>query len=205
VANFGDEVGKAGLDFGASERLGTLAAHGVAARSSLEFCFVNVQRDRIAHRLTGKRQGAARKLFRPGFCGFRIFGVHSAHAPFGILSRRAYRLTAKSADSGLPSRKIRYRLKPLQAQGKPAPHQNKSRFLAALGMTTKSSGPPKSGAPWATKPSHPRKARVGHPKNRSRPRLFRAARSRACAAATGKTNCRSLGSSARLKPDGGAS
>jgi len=39
---FGDEVGEASLGFGAGERLGTLAGHGIAAVTSLKACVVNV-------------------------------------------------------------------------------------------------------------------------------------------------------------------
>ena len=63
MADFGDEVGETGLDFGAGEELSTLAAHGVAARSSLKRCFVNIQSDGIAHRLTGKGQRPATEFF----------------------------------------------------------------------------------------------------------------------------------------------
>jgi hypothetical protein len=84
VADFGDEVGEAGFDFGASERLGTLAAHGVTARSSLEFCFVNVQSDRIAHGLSGKGQGATSEFLRPGVCRCGLLRFHLAPAVWGF-------------------------------------------------------------------------------------------------------------------------
>jgi hypothetical protein len=75
VADFGDEVGEARFDFGASEGLGALAGHGVAARSAFEFCFVDICSGRIAQGLRSEGQCSAGEFFGPGVCRFWRFHV----------------------------------------------------------------------------------------------------------------------------------
>lgn len=80
VADFGDEVGESSFDFGARQGFGALSAHGVAARSSFEFCFVNIRSGRIADGLRSEGQCSAGELFGPGVC--RFFRRFHAVLPF---------------------------------------------------------------------------------------------------------------------------